>query len=206
MGEIAYIASGSTPKQDAFVKTGVPYLKMYNLKNQRIDFDFKSQYIKREIHEGQLKRSRSYPGDVIMNIVGPPLGKLAIVPNSFPEYNLNQAGVVIRSYEVKINPWLYWYLSELSEINSIVTKGVAGQDNISITQANNMRVPLPSISEQQRIVAKLERLMNYCDELERSIKQSQAKNEKLLQQVLREALQPKQKYSLDQEISIVAEL
>jgi type I restriction enzyme S subunit len=32
--------------------------------------------------------------------------------------------------------------------------------------------------------------MQYCNELEASIKESQAQNEKLLQQVLREALRP----------------
>jgi type I restriction enzyme S subunit len=38
-------------------------------------------------------------------------------------------------------------------------------------------------------VAKLEELMSFCGDLEQSIKESQGYNEKLLQQVLREALQ-----------------
>jgi len=37
-------------------------------------------------------------------------------------------------------------------------------------------------------VQKLDELMQYCNELEASIKQSESQNEKLLQQVLREAL------------------
>jgi type I restriction enzyme S subunit len=52
-------------------------------------------------------------------------------------------------------------------------------------------IPLPPLAEQHRIVQKLDELMQYCNELEASIKQSQAQNEKLLQQVLREALRPK---------------
>jgi len=43
-------------------------------------------------------------------------------------------------------------------------------------------------SEQNRIVQKLDELMQYCNELEASIKESESQNEKLLQQVLREAL------------------
>lgn len=188
LGEIAYIASGSTPKQDAFVASGVPYFKMYNLKNQKIDFYHKPQYIKREIHEGQLKRSRAFPGDVLMNIVGPPLGKLAIIPEEFPECNFNQAAVLIRPFVKGINQWIFWYLNEMSEINSIVTKGVAGQDNISVTQSNNIRVPLPTIAELNRIVKRLEELMKFCDELQISIQASREQNELLLQQVLKEAL------------------
>lgn len=189
LGEIAYIASGSTPKPEAFVTNGIPYLKMYNLRGQKIDFDYKPQYIKEEIHNGQLKRSRTQIGDVIMNIVGPPLGKLALIPDSLPECNFNQAAVLIRPYKYQnLNKWVFWYLNEMSEINSIVTKGVAGQDNISITQSNNMKLPLPPLSEQQRIVEKLESLMQICDALEASIKDGQRQNEQLLQQVLREAL------------------
>jgi len=44
------------------------------------------------------------------------------------------------------------------------------------------------LAEQKRIVRKLDELMQHCNDLEASIKQSQSQNEKLLQQVLREAL------------------
>ena len=188
LGEISYITSGSTPSQTAFVESGIPYLKMYNLRNQKIDFFHKPQYIKEDVHNGQLKRCRAYSGDIIMNIVGPPLGKIAIIPDDLPECNFNQAAVLIRPLKKEMNHFIFWYLNELSEIRAIETKGVAGQDNISVTQAHNMRVPLPPLAEQNRIVQKLDELMQYCDELEASIKQSQAQNEKLLQQVLREAL------------------
>lgn len=50
-------------------------------------------------------------------------------------------------------------------------------------------IPLPPLHEQSQIVSKLEELMAFCDGLEQSIKESQGYNEKLLQQVLREALQ-----------------
>ncbi len=55
-----------------------------------------------------------------------------------------------------------------------------------------MPIPLPPLAEQKRIVAKLDKLMSYCDRLEESIKNSQKQNEMLLGQVLREALEPKE--------------
>ena len=99
--ELAYVAAGSTPNKDAFVAKGIPYIKMYNLRVQKIDFDFHPQYIKREIHEGKLHRSRTEIGDLLMNIVGPPLGKLAVIPSTLPEGNFNQAAVLIRPYHHK---------------------------------------------------------------------------------------------------------
>lgn len=189
LGEVCYITSGSTPAQSAFVENGVPYLKMYNLKNQKIDFFHKPQYIKEEVHNGQLKRCRAYSGDILMNIVGPPLGKIAIIPDHLPECNFNQAAVLIRPLISTMNLYIFWWLNEMSEINAIDTKGVAGQANISVTQAHNIKVPLPPLSTQNQIVSKLDELMKTCDDLENSIKQSQLQNEQLLQQVLKEALE-----------------
>ena len=182
--DFAYVASGSTPEKSAFVDSGIPYLKMYNLKNQKIDFDFKPQYIKGEVHNGKLQRSRTEVGDLIMNIVGPPLGKLAIIPSSLPQCNFNQAAVLIRPFAFKdtLVKFLFYYLSQMSEINSISTKGSAGQVNISLTQAQNMRVPLPPLAEQTRIIQGLEKRFSLIDEIEtnkqdlqEAVKQAQSK-------------------------------
>ena len=184
LGDIAYVASGSTPSKESFVANGIPYIKMYNLRNQKIDFDFQPQYIKEEIHNGKLQRSRTEIGDLIMNIVGPPLGKLAIIPHSLPQANFNQAAVLIRPLqhkEILVN-YLFYYLSEMSEINSISTKGSAGQINISLTQSQNMRIPLPPLTEQQRIVAEIDCWFTLINQIEQgktnlqiTIKQAKSK-------------------------------
>lgn len=67
-------------------------------------------------------------------------------------------------------------------------KGVSGQQRITTEFVENYIVPLPPLEIQERIVAKLDELMSYCDALEEQVKQSQQSNELLLQQVLREAL------------------
>ncbi len=68
------------------------------------------------------------------------------------------------------------------------TKKSTTMNNITREQFNYLTIPLPPLSEQTRIVQKLDELMQTCDELESSIKESQSQKEKLLQQVLREAL------------------
>ena len=152
--DIAYVASGSTPDKTCFVENSIPYIKMYNLRNQKIDFAYHPQYITEEVHNGKLLRSRTEVGDLIMNIVGPPLGKLAIIPSTLPQANFNQAAVLIRPYKFKevLVPYLKAYLEEMSEINSIATRGSAGQVNISLTQSQNMRIPLPPLKEIERII------------------------------------------------------
>lgn len=83
------------------------------------------------------------------------------------------------------------YCLNIIDINPFITGGF--QPKLSQGNLLKIEIPLPPLSEQQRIVAKLDELMAYCDDLEASIKESQQQNELLLQQVLREALEPKEK-------------
>ena len=67
-------------------------------------------------------------------------------------------------------------------------EGKGQQPNLKKEDVIELLIPLPPLSEQHLIVQKLDELMQTCDALEASIKESAAQNEKLLQQVLREAL------------------
>ena len=62
------------------------------------------------------------------------------------------------------------------------------QTELGVYNLSNFIFPLPPLAEQHRIVQKLDELMQYCNELETSIKLSESQNSTLLQQVLREAL------------------
>lgn len=90
-----------------------------------------------------------------------------------------------------INPYFVKYALKRSDfltyVNS-VTKGMK-MPRLGTNDGQMALFPLPPLDEQEEIVAKLEELMAFCDGLEQSIKESQWYNEKLLQQVLREALQ-----------------
>lgn len=198
LGEICdNITSGSTPDKKHFQENpGIPYLKVYNIRNQKIDFKYRSQFIDEEVHAKQLKRSILYPGDVIMNIVGPPLGKVAIIPNDFPAWNCNQAIVFFRPIQKYLKEYIYTFLLAGSFFKEIELIGTAGQDNISVTKSKNILLPLPPIAEQKFIVAKVDKLMHLCDELEQQIQKSKKEAEALMQAVVQEALQVKEEVTI----------
>ena len=84
----------------------------------------------------------------------------------------------------------YYFIWKREEIYAELTKGGL-QPFLSLAILNNINISLPPLSEQKLIIEKLDELVKYCDSLEQSIKKSQQQNEMLLQQVLREALEPK---------------
>jgi type I restriction enzyme S subunit len=56
---------------------------------------------------------------------------------------------------------------------------------ISLDEA---RIPLPSLAEQHRIVAKVDELMALCDQLEQQLSQAEQSRRGLLEAVLQELL------------------
>jgi type I restriction enzyme S subunit len=127
-----------------------------------------------------------------MNIVGPPLGKIAVIPEQYPEWNCNQAIAIFRCIDANVNPFIYQYLCAGFYLNYLHYKGMAGQDNISVTMCKELVIGLPSLSEQQAIVDKVERLIQKCQALEEQIKTSEAHAQMLMQAVLKEAFEGKQ--------------
>ena len=155
------IVCGKTPSGYINADGEIPFLKVYNIVNNRIAFYSKPQYISKNIHENKLKSSILKPNDIIMNIVGPPLRKIAIIPNDFPEWNMNQAIVRFRCKENLFYKYLYYALIYPKTLDEVIveTKGVVGQANISLTQSRNLQIYLPTLDEQTEIVRIIDNLL-----------------------------------------------
>ncbi|WP_217540619.1 restriction endonuclease subunit S [Vibrio metschnikovii] len=185
------VQSGSTPQNDPFNQNGtIPFLKVYNIVNQQIDFDYKPQFITHETHSKKLKRSVAYPGDILMNIVGPPLGKVAILTEQYPEWNLNQAITLFRVNEdILLNRYLYFVLCEGELVRAVMpeTKGSVGQVNISLSQCRDSLIPLPPKEEQKEIVRLVDQYFAFADTIEAQVKKAQARVDNLTQSILAKA-------------------
>jgi type I restriction enzyme S subunit len=193
------VQSGGTPKGSNFNTSGIPFLKVYNIVNNKIDFEYNPQYVSELIQNSQIKKSITYPGDVIMNIVGPPLNKIAIIPNDYPEWNLNQAISLFRTKKYLSNKFLYYFFCEGSSVKSLIneTKGVVGQVNISLSQCRDFSIPIPSEKEQQEIVSRVESLFAKADAIEKQYETLKAKIDSLPQAILHKAFKGELTEQLD---------
>ena len=180
------VQSGGTPKGGQFALSGIPFLKVYNIVGNKIDFESEPQYVSEEIQNSQIKKSITYPGDVIMNIVGPPLNKVAIIPDTYKEWNINQAITLFRPKEYLNNQYLYYFFCEGASVNSVLdkTRGVVGQVNISLSQCREFAISIPPMEEQLEIVKRVQTLFDILDDVERRYNTLCEKLDKLPQALL----------------------
>ncbi len=158
------IVRGITPRGIHTPKnTGIiPFIRVGNLTfDGSLNLDSKSFYIDQQTHE-KMKRSTVIPGDVLMNITGPPLGKISIVPNDFQEYNINQAIARFRPKFIDNKYICYYLLSPLALIFfNEVKKATAGQSNLNLQNCRDLPIPIMGPQEQKRIVNSIETVFVY---------------------------------------------
>lgn len=185
------VQSGSTPRDNPFDQNGtIPFLKVYNIVNQKIDFDYKPQFVTEKVHKAALKRSIAEPNDILMNIVGPPLGKVAVLTDQYPEWNLNQAITLFRVEPSKLNHlFLYHVLCEGELVREVMpdTKGSVGQVNISLSQCRDALLPIPPLEEQTEIVRRVEELFAFADRIEHAAQAALSRVNNLTQSILAKA-------------------
>ena len=183
-----FITKGTTPPNDLiseeYSSDKVPYLKVYNLSfNGELLFDTAPQYISENIHNGMLARSKVYPNDVLMNIVGPPLGKFSLVTDEFPEWNINQAIAIFRAKE-KINPkYLLSALMQPEVLNPFLRQAVGiRQLNLSLSQCRDLEIFLPPLSLQNQFAAFVAEVDKSKVGVQKALDQTQLLFDSLMQQ------------------------
>ena len=187
-----WITKGTTPsKGELFSGSGeVPFIKVYNLTfSDQLDFSVEPTFISSDTHKIALKRSKLFPGDVLINIVGPPLGKTAIVPDDFSEWNMNQAIAVFRPKERLYNRFLLYWLSSEWFLSWALSrsKATAGQRNLTLQICRDTPVPLPSFDEQCEIVRRIETAFAKIDRLAAEAEKALKLTDRLDQRILAKA-------------------
>lgn len=123
-----------------------------------------------------------------MNIVGPPLGKVSIVPDTYKEWNINQAIAIFRSDSVK-SKFLANFLLFQQTVNFMMSqsKATAGQFNLTLEICRDLPMPVPCALEQQEIINQLEEKLSIIEQNEKEIESALAKAELLRQSILKKA-------------------
>ena len=187
LGDIcSKIGSGSTPKGGNYSSTGTPFFRSQNIYDNGLVYE-DIKFISEEVHI-QMNGTTVFANDILLNITGGSMGRCALVSEEFEEGNVSQHVCIIRPLLVNNKFYHAIALSPFFQRFIFSSTTGAGREGLPKYNLEQFLIPIPPLSEQSRIVQKIEELMQYCNELEESINQSESQNKKLLQQVLREAL------------------
>jgi len=183
------ITKGTTPPKSEIVKDSqTPFLRVNNLDfNGVLKSSTEILFVTESAHRGCLARSVAYPNDILMNIVGPPLGKIAMLDDRYPEYNMNQAVLIYRCNAKLIdkNYFVNFLGSELAQqwLQSR-SKKTSGQQNLTIQLCKELPVPTPSLPEQRKIAKILSTWDKAITTTEKLITTSKQQKKALMQQLL----------------------
>ena len=188
------IESGTTPSKEHFRDSpdeGVPFIKVYHLTfTGKLSFwENKPTYVSKEYHSSKMKRSLTVSGDVLTNIVGPPLGKVSVVPSKIHEWNINQAIARFRCGPNLMPSFLAIYLQSYQAQSWLAStsKTTTSQVNLSISNCRLLPIPIPPFLEQRQIVAEVDRRFSVLDQVEATVQTSLARCGMLRQAILKRA-------------------
>jgi type I restriction enzyme S subunit len=184
------IGSGSTPRGGDYSTSGIPFFRSQNIYNSGLQYD-DIKLISTELHKKMLGTQVS-ANDLLLNITGGSLGRCAKTPNNFNVGNVSQHVCIIRTFRVDADYFHKLILSPYFQYMIFSSTTGAGREGLPKYNLENFLIPLPPLLEQYRILTKLNKLMEYCDSLEKQINQSISQANLLTQSVLLEALQPEE--------------
>ncbi len=194
LGEVLNIKSGKRIHASDYRNEGVPFLRSGEIGSLGRGEKIKTELFINKSKYEEIKSKFGIPksGDILIACIGGSIGNTWLVDTREFYYKDGNLVLIEAISDINNNYLLYYLKSPFFWNNTILNATDSSYNALTIIKLNQSEFPLPPLHEQEQIVAKLEELMAFCDSLEQSIKESQGYNEKLLQQVLREALQPKE--------------
>lgn len=191
LGEICEIISkGTTPKggKNVYKDSGILFLRAENIQENGIVNLENVKFIDKNIHDNVLKRSKLYNGDLLITIAGT-LGRCAVYNNDI-EANTNQAVCFVRlnkTYKKYAN-FIQKFISLQSTKSQLLNQAkITAIPNLTLEIIKNLPIPLPPLSEQNLIVAEIDRRFAIVDKTLNLIDKSIQNAKNLKQSILKKA-------------------
>lgn len=152
---------GKTPTK---VSEGVFLITASNIKAGYMDYTRK-EYISEEEYEGRQSRGITEKGDLLFTTEAP-MGNVAVC--DLDKSSCGQRIITFKEYirgSVDLNMMMYFILSPQFQKQLIDNCTGTTAKGIKAEKLKHFLIPLPPLAEQKRIVAKIEEILPYCDQL-----------------------------------------
>jgi type I restriction enzyme S subunit len=167
-----------------------PYLRVANVQRGRIDVKELERY---ELSLAELAKWRLNAGDLLIvegNGSENEIGRCAIWQGEVVDCVYQNHLMRVRPEICEQVEYLALYLNSPVGIAHMKRLAIttSGLFNLSVGKIRSIPVALPPVSEQRRIVAKVDQLMELCDQLKTRLTQARLLNEQLANTLIEHAL------------------
>jgi len=177
---------GGSLKKNIFKESG--YV-VYEQKHAIHDHFNQLRYFIDEEKFNEMKRFELFPGDIIMSCSGATLGSVAVVPMDIPRGIINQALLKLTPKKgVSADFLKHWLRSKVFQEIIFRYSGGAAIPNVpSAKILKDIKIPCPTIREQERIVNEIEIVFAETQKLEAMYQKKIADLDELKKSILQKA-------------------
>ena len=180
------VGSGATPKggNSSYQSSGISLIRSQNI----YDYGFVKKGLA-FINEDQAKKLDNVTvekNDVLFNITGASIARCCIVPKEYLPARVNQHVSIIRTNDKALPKYVQMvlvsaeYKSQLLQIG----EGATSRQAITKQQLEEFKIPVPSITEQQKIVDEINKLETEITEIENELASMDEQKEQILKKHL----------------------
>ena len=184
IGNIAHVLGGKrVPKgytlQDE--RTEYAYIRVTDMKNMSVDIDG-LKFISNDVFE-QISKYVINKEDVYVTIAGT-IGAAGTIPDELDGMNLTENSAKLVFKEIDKVYLTYLLSSKYVQAQFKESMNQMAQPKLSLNSIKEISIALAPVAEQHRIVAKVDKLMALCDQLEQQTETSLLAHQTLVETLL----------------------
>ena len=185
LGSLAIQITDGVHHTPEYLDQGVPFISVKDIDGRTVSFD-DCKYISEEQHEEINKRCNPEYGDILLCRIGT-LGRATIVDTKEPFSLFVSVGLLKFAQEMLIPRFMHlvFHSPLLVKQYEEIKAGGSHTNKLNLTDLPKLIVPIAPTAEQHRIVAKVDKLMALCDQLEQQLTNSLQAHQTLVETLLR---------------------
>jgi len=183
----------------------VPLVTAKNVRDGSMDYG-KTDWVSYETAAKAWRRCRPSVGDVLLVCVGATTGRLCVLREAKDMVLVRSVALIRPTSAIEVDYLALVLRSPLSQKQIWQKVKVTAQPCLYINRIKSLSIPLPSVTEQRRIIARVGELMALCDRLEAQLTTAQTEGSLLLESVVHHAFNDSHSGIDDAKNTIVAEL
>jgi type I restriction enzyme S subunit len=181
--QCSYLVVDCHNKTAPYSSSGIPLLRTSNIRNGKLILS-DLRYVTETTYERWSARCEPIANDILITREAP-MGEVALIPEE-PKVCMGQRMMLVRLIEGTIDHrFLLYSLQDPNLMERVQDKPVGMTvQHLRVGGIETLLVPIPPLAEQERIVAKVDELMAFCDQLEVHITQAQITGSHLMDSLI----------------------